>query len=86
MLFWYWIAFWSVVTFCAYGWDKLQAKRDAWRVPEKTLHALALVGGFVGGWVGMFLFRHKTRKPVFKVILAASTVIWVAIWILLVLR
>jgi len=64
----------GVVTFLLYGFDKMQAKRDAERVPEIVLHLLVLAGGFTGGWAGRFVFRHKTRKPVFLVILILATV------------
>lgn len=79
-----WIIALSVATFAAYGWDKAQAKRERQRIPEKRLHGLALAGGFVGGWLGMVVFRHKTRKPIFKVVLAIGTVAWLTIvmWVL----
>ena len=79
-----WLFGLSVVTFAVYGWDKAQAQRAARRVPERSLHLLAVAGGFVGGWLGMFVFHHKTRKPVFKVVLAVSTVAWAAITVWLV--
>lgn len=63
----------SVVTFAAYGWDKRAAASHRERVPEVVLHALALAGGFAGGWLGRSLFRHKTRKPSFTLVLAAAT-------------
>jgi uncharacterized membrane protein YsdA (DUF1294 family) len=72
-LYWIWLAITSVVTFFMYGLDKNLARSGARRVPESTLHGLALVGGFAGGWAGRVLFRHKTRKPEFLVILSLST-------------
>jgi uncharacterized membrane protein YsdA (DUF1294 family) len=72
----------SVVAFAAYGYDKLQAKRPGRRVPERWLHALAAAGGFAGCWVGMFVFRHKVRKRLFKAILVLSTVGWALIALL----
>ena len=30
-------------------------------MPEKTLFLLALLGGACGGWLGMRVFRHKTK-------------------------
>ena len=44
------------------GVDKRRAQQHQWRIPEKALFAVALVGGSVGCLAGMFLFRHKTRK------------------------
>jgi uncharacterized membrane protein YsdA (DUF1294 family) len=43
------------------GWDKHQARRDARRVPERMLFAVALTGGAPGIMAGMYLFHHKTR-------------------------
>ena len=51
----------SFVLFAMMGIDKALAKRGAWRVPEKTLFLLALLGGAMGGIIGMYFFRHKTR-------------------------
>lgn len=54
------------VTFFAYAWDKRAASRNAWRIPERTLHALALVGGTPGGFLASRIFHHKTRKTRFR--------------------
>lgn len=61
-------------------WDKLQAKRGGWRIPEATLMAVAAMGGSVGVWLGMYLFRHKTRKPRFYVGVPAVLLIQIAVW------
>ena len=59
-LLWY-LAAVNLVTFTVYGVDKAKAKRGAWRVPEKTLFLLPLLGGSVGALLGMRVFRHKTK-------------------------
>ena len=51
----------NLIAFTVYGADKRRAKKDKRRVPEKTLFLLALIGGSVGAWAGMYTFRHKTR-------------------------
>ena len=51
----------SVITFFAYGLDKLKAKGKSRRTPEKVLLGLSLFGGAIGGSLGMALFRHKTK-------------------------
>ena len=56
----------SFVLFAMMGIDKALAKRGAWRVPERTLFTLALFGGALGGIIGMYFFRHKTRHASFK--------------------
>jgi len=78
-LYFIWLILISVITFFVYGYDKFQAKRGGWRVPEKVLHGLALAGGFMGGWIGRVVFHHKTRKPIFTVILVISTLIYIGI-------
>ena len=56
-----WLAALAASTFVVYGIDKFSAKIGTGRAPEALLDALALLGGFAGGWAGMFLFRHKTN-------------------------
>ena len=56
-----WLAGVNVVTFILYGVDKSRAKKGRWRIPEKTLLLLPLLGGSVGGILGMAAFHHKTR-------------------------
>ena len=51
----------NLLAFTVYGVDKRRAKKDKRRVPEKTLFLLAIIGGSVGAWAGMYTFRHKTR-------------------------
>ncbi len=52
--------------FILYGVDKIRAVNQEWRIPEKTLLKVSLLGPF-GGWLGMRLFRHKIKKPRFYV-------------------
>lgn len=71
----------SLLTFLVYAWDKLQAKRDARRVPELRLHALSLLGGFAGAALAMALVRHKTQKLVFQVVITLAVLLHGAFWI-----
>ena len=65
MLIYYLLAV-NVLTFIVYGVDKWKAQRGRWRVPEATLMGLAALGGSVGAWLAMQLFRHKTQKKKFR--------------------
>ena len=47
--------------------DKRRAVKNRWRIPEKTLLTVALLGGSFGGLLAMKLFRHKTKKPLFAI-------------------
>lgn len=58
----------NVATFAAYGVDKLKARRDKWRIPERTLLWMAFLGGALGAWLGMKAFRHKTQHRRFTVL------------------
>lgn len=49
------------------GIDKGRAVRHQWRVPEKTLFLLSILGGSVGTWAGMYIFHHKTRHWYFVI-------------------
>lgn len=56
----------SVVSFGLMGLDKRKAKRDQWRIPERTLFLSALLGGSPGAVLGMHLFHHKTKHWYFR--------------------
>lgn len=77
----HWLLAAGLVTFVYYGFDKARSKGKGRRIPEWTLHGLALAGGVVGGWLGMFLFKHKTNSKhrEFRLILLLASLLWV--WI-----
>ena len=58
---------WNVIVFAAYGIDKLKAVCGGWRISEKALLTMAFLMGGVGAYLGMLAFRHKTRKPLFRI-------------------
>lgn len=66
------IAAMSVLTFILYGIDKRRAIKGTWRISEKTLLGLGVIGGALGGLIGMKVFRHKTRHWYFWGINAAA--------------
>lgn len=71
----------NIVAFLAMGLDKWKARRDKWRVPEKTLFLLVLIGGSIGGILGMTVFRHKTRHWYFRIGFPVILVLQiVAVW------
>ena len=41
--------------------DKRRARKNGWRIRERTLFLLAILGGSIGSLSGMYIFRHKTR-------------------------
>jgi uncharacterized membrane protein YsdA (DUF1294 family) len=69
----------SLACFVAYGWDKRSAANGSRRMPEQTLHILALLGGWPGALLGQRQFRHKTKKLSFLIVLWSVIVLHVAI-------
>ena len=47
--------------------DKYKAKKNLWRIPERTLMGFAAIGGSLGALAGMYLVRHKTKHLKFTV-------------------
>ena len=57
----------NLAAFAAMGVDKRRARKGRWRVRERTLWLLAVCFGALGGTLGMWYFRHKTRHAAFFV-------------------
>ena len=49
------------------GWDKRRSIKKDWRVPEKHLLLLPLLGAAPGVLLGMYIWKHKTKKPLFYI-------------------
>ena len=56
----------NLVTIIAYGVDKRAAIKGNWRIPEVRLHALELLGGWIGAFIAPKIFRHKTKKKSYQ--------------------
>ena len=65
----------SLITFVAYAVDKVKAKANAWRTPEKTLLSLSFFGGALGGYIAMNVCRHKTKHWYFQVVNLGSLIL-----------
>ncbi len=73
----------NAVAFLAFGYDKWKAARGGRRVPEARLLGFAFCCGAPGAWLGVRVFRHKTRKAGFLARLALVTVanpLWPVLW------
>lgn len=74
----------NLTTFIAYGIDKKAAIKKSWRVPEKDLHSLEFLGGWIGAFIGQKFFRHKTAKKSFQATYKLMIILeFAAIYILL---
>ena len=69
----------NAVTFIVYGIDKYKAKKAQWRISEATLLLLAVLGGSIGAWMGMKVWRHKTMHKKFKYGIPAILLIQIAL-------
>ena len=73
----------NIIAFFLYGADKHKAKKGAWRISEKTLLLIAVIGGNIGAILGMHIFHHKTKHWYFRyglpVLLIAQVVLVVCI-------
>lgn len=80
-----WLACWSAAAFAVCGWDKHCARRQRRRVPERTLHRISLLGGACGMFLGMRVFRHKTKHASFVWGVPAAAVLHIALaaWVYL---
>lgn len=71
----------NILTFLLMGWDKHCAKKNYWRISESNLLGLAILGGAGGAFLGMLLFRHKTKKDLFKIGLPVAFIINIILFI-----
>lgn len=65
----------NLLTFLIFGIDKYKAKKNYSRISEKGLFILCFIGGGIGGFVGMYTFRHKTRKWYFNLLVPISIIL-----------
>lgn len=81
-IFWVFIAYLIVINIIGLaimGIDKSRAKRHAWRIPEKTLFLVSIIGGSIGTLAGMYVFRHKTRHWYFVIGMPAILLLHIAL-------
>lgn len=73
----------NLAAFLCYGLDKRRARKRQWRIPEASLLTLAFAGGAAGAWAGMWVFRHKTRKTKFRILVPLALGLWLGLLIVL---
>ena len=66
--------------------DKRKAKKNRWRIPERTLIGSAVLGGSVGALLGMYAFRHKTRHLKFTLGVPAILIAQIALAVFLIVK
>ncbi|MGM0752421.1 MAG: DUF1294 domain-containing protein [Bacillota bacterium] len=55
----------NIIGFIIMGRDKRKAQRNEYRIKESTLWQVAILGGSIGAYMGMKVYRHKTKHKVF---------------------
>ncbi|USK72541.1 DUF1294 domain-containing protein [Peribacillus asahii] len=56
----------NILAFVIMGMDKKRARNGEYRISERTLWTVAVIGGGTGAYLGMKQFRHKTKHASFK--------------------
>jgi uncharacterized membrane protein YsdA (DUF1294 family) len=69
----------NLISFFLMRHDKQCAKKNQRRVPERTLFVSAALFGALGGTLGMFVFRHKTKHWYFRVFFPLMMVLQAAV-------
>lgn len=69
----------NLLSFLLMGYDKDCARKDKWRVSEKTLFLAAGCFGALGGIMGMHVFHHKTKHWTFRVFFPAMLAAQIAL-------
>lgn len=69
----------NLISFIIYGIDKFSSKHKLYRIPEVFLFLLSIVGGGLGSLLGMYIFRHKTKKVLFYIVNYLCLGIWIYI-------
>lgn len=71
----------NIITFLIMGIDKYLAIKKKYRISEFHLLTLTLFGGSVGSLLGMIIFKHKTKKMKFLIIIPLSIIIHILIYL-----
>lgn len=80
---WYYLIAINALSLLLMQRDKQQAREKKWRIPEAVLLFFPLMGGSLGAVMGMMLFRHKTKHPLFSIGLPVILFIQIGILLLL---
>lgn len=81
----YYLIIINCIGFLAMVIDKIKAERNSWRIQEKTLFYITLLGGGIGTIAGMYICRHKTKKLRFTIglptIAISEYILIIYVWI-----
>ncbi len=75
----YYLMIMTIVGFLIMGIDKSKAVKKEWRISEKVLFLIQILGGAIGGTIGMYTFRHKTKHRQFIIGFPMIALVWIAV-------
>ena len=65
----------NIVLYVTMVIDKKRAIKDQWRIPEKNMYLMAVLGGGFGGLVAMVFKRHKNRHMDFILVFTMTSIL-----------
>ena len=71
----------NIIAFALFGIDKKRAVQEEYRISERMLLTVAFFGP-IGAYVGMRIFRHKIRKPLFSILVPVFILLHAGIYVL----
>ena len=71
----------TMVGFVIMGIDKRKAIKKGWRISECTLLLIAFMGGALGSFIGMHIFRHKTKHMKFIILIPLALLLNIMIYV-----
>lgn len=78
-----WIIFgliiWNMLVFFLYGLDKWKSVHNRWRIKESLLLFSAFLMGGMGAFLGMVVFKHKTKHLKFKILVPLAIIVNIGI-------
>ena len=74
----------NIVLYVTMVIDKKRAIRDGWRIPEKNMFIMAVMGGGLGGLAAMVFKRHKNRHMDFILVFTMTAILHMLVAFLLV--
>ena len=76
----------NTFTFLLYRMDKQKAKKNKYRISEKTLLFSSFFGGGLGALSGMLIFHHKTKHKKFIFLVPISILLHIGLLYLILIR
>ena len=64
----------NIVLYVTMVIDKKRAIKDGWRIPEKNMFIMAVLGGGLGGLAAMVFKRHKNRHMDFILVFTMTAI------------